>query len=65
MGDSLFVAIDFTYFLDKDELKYGIEVLGFETDFKFYNQLSRKIEQNDFTTELAFYLKYKKTQNPY
>ena len=57
------MGLDFTYFLDKGELKYGIEVLGFETDFSFYNQLSRKIEQNDFTTELAGYLKFKKTIN--
>jgi len=28
------MGIDFTYFLGKDEIKYGIEVLGFETDFK-------------------------------
>jgi hypothetical protein len=57
------MGLNFTYFLDKDELKYGIEILGFETDFDFYNQLSRHIEQNDFTTELAGYLKFKKTIN--
>jgi len=55
------LGLSFTYFLGKDELKYGLEVLGFETDFEFYNQLSRKIEQNDFTTEIGAYLKYKKT----
>ena len=54
-------GMDFTYFLGKNELKYGIEVLGYETDFKFFNQVDRKIEQNDFTTELAAYVKYKIT----
>ena len=28
---------------------------------EFYNQLSRLIQQKDFTTELAGYVKYKKT----
>jgi len=54
------MGLDFTYFLGKDELKYGLEILGFETDFKFYNQVDRLIEQTDFTTELAGYIKYKK-----
>ena len=54
------VGLDFTYFLGKDELKYGLEVLGFETDFNFVNQINRVIQQQDFTTELAGYVKYKK-----
>lgn len=54
------VGLDFTYFLGKDELKYGLEVLGFNTDFTFHNQVNRKIEKEDFTTELAGYVKYKK-----
>ena len=56
------VGFDFTYFLGKDELKYGIDIVGFETDFRFYNQLSREIQQNDFTTELGVYVKYRKTK---
>ncbi|MBL4753987.1 MAG: TonB-dependent receptor [Flavobacteriales bacterium] len=54
------VGLDFTYFLGKDELKYGLEVLGFNTDFSFVNQINRVIEQQDFTTEIASYVKYKK-----
>lgn len=54
------MGLDFTYFLGKDELKYGIQVLGFNTDFTFYNQTNRLIEQEDFTTELAAYLRFKK-----
>lgn len=61
--DGFNMGLDFTYFLDKDELKYGVEILGFQTDFQFYNQLSRLIQQKDFTTELAGYVKYKKTFN--
>ena len=54
------MGLDFTYFLGKDELKYGIQVLGFNTDFTFYNQVNRLIQQQDYTTELAGYLRYKK-----
>jgi len=57
------MGLDFTYFLGKDELKYGIQVLGFNTDFTFYNQVNRRIWQVDHTTELAGYLKYKKIIN--
>ncbi|MFH1320436.1 MAG: carboxypeptidase-like regulatory domain-containing protein [Bacteroidota bacterium] len=54
------IGFDFTYFLGKDEIKYGLEVLGFSTDFNFYNSVNRKIENSDNTTELAAFVKYKK-----
>jgi hypothetical protein len=52
-------GLSVTYFMGKNEIKYGVEVLGFQTDFDFYNAFSRKIEQKDFTTEAAAYIKYK------
>jgi len=52
-------GLNITYFMGKDEIKYGLEVLGFQTDFKFYNTFDRKIQQEDFTTETAAYIKYK------
>ncbi|HMT28776.1 MAG TPA: TonB-dependent receptor [Bacteroidia bacterium] len=54
------LALNFTYFIKKDELKYGLEVLGFKTDFEYYNFLGTKIEQEENTTELAAFLNYKK-----
>jgi len=54
------LGLNFTYFVKKDEFKYGIEALGFKTDFEFYNFLGTKIEQEENTTELAVYLNYKK-----
>lgn len=58
------MGLNFTYFRGLNELKYGIEVLGFKTDFTFYNQVKRKISQEENTTELAGYFKYKiVTQN--
>jgi hypothetical protein len=53
------MGLNFTYFRGNNELKYGIEVLGFKTDFTFYNQVDRKISQQENTTELAGYFKYK------
>jgi hypothetical protein len=55
------LGFDFTYFIGKDELKYGIEVLGFTTDFLFANAIGTQIQQKENTTELGAYVKYKKT----
>lgn len=55
------LGLDFTYFLGKDELKYGIEMMGFKTVFDFSNSLNRKIEQKENTTELGIFVQYKKT----
>lgn len=54
-------GLNFTYFSGKDEIRYGIEMLGFKTVFDFYNSVNRKIEQEQNTTELAGYVKYKMT----
>ncbi len=55
------MGFDFTYFIGKDELKYGIELLGFSTDYVFSNSLGVKVSQSQNTTELSTYVKYKKT----
>ncbi|MBL7104767.1 MAG: TonB-dependent receptor [Bacteroidales bacterium] len=55
------MGFDFTYFIGKDEIKYGIEILGFKTDYIFYNTIGLKISQEENTTELGVYIKYKKT----
>ncbi len=54
-------GLNFTYFLGKDELTYGLEMLGFKTDLEFYNAANRLIQQEQNTTELAGFLKYKMT----
>ncbi len=56
-------GLNFTYFYGKDELKYGIDMLGFKTDFKFTNASGVLIQQEQFTTELATYFKYKYLRN--
>jgi len=52
-------GLNFTYFLGKDQFKYGLELQGFKTDFTFYNAVKRKLGQSDNTTEIAGFLKYK------
>jgi len=55
------LGFDFTYFVGKDEIKYGVEILGFTTDFVFSNSVGLEIQQKENTTELGAYIKYKKT----
>ena len=49
----------FTYFLGKNSLKYGIEMLGFKTVFDYTKSNGIKISQVENTTELGAYIKYK------
>jgi CarboxypepD_reg-like domain/TonB-dependent Receptor Plug Domain len=53
------MGVGFTYFMGKNEINYGLEVLGFRTDFDFYNSLNRFISQAESTTEIGGYVKYK------
>lgn len=55
-------ALSFTYFINKDELKYGFELMGFKTDYYFFNALNRIIQQEENTTELGGFFKYKMTR---
>ncbi len=55
------VGLDFTYFLGKDELKYGIELNGFNTDYEFQNASGLIITQAENTTEIGAFVKYKMT----
>jgi hypothetical protein len=56
------LGLNFTYFLGKNEIKYGIEVLGFKTDFQFQNAINRTIQQTENTTEIGLYIKSKITK---
>jgi hypothetical protein len=55
------VGLDFTYFLGKDELKFGLEMLGSNTNYYFLNSAGLEIQQEDNTTEIGLYGKYKLT----
>jgi hypothetical protein len=54
------LGLTFTYFFRKDELKYGIEIVGNRTDYQFHNQLNLRVAQTQSTTDLAGFMKYKK-----
>ena len=53
------VKLDFTYFGLRSEVKYGFEVIGMDTRFQFRNFVGNTISQNDNTTELGAFIKYK------
>ena len=52
-------GFNFTYFLGKDELKFGFELEGYRTEYKFKNFLDTEIEQIENTTQLGLFAKYK------
>lgn len=54
------LALNFSYFFGKDEFRYGVDVLGFRTDYKLTNALGSPVGQEENTTELAAFFKYKK-----
>lgn len=57
-------GLNFTYFLrENDELKYGLQAIGYRTDFGYVNELGQSISQAENTTELGGYLKYKIATN--
>ena len=58
--NSFNVGMDFTVFGAKtNEFTYGFEINGFNTDFVFRNTFGNTVQQEDFTTELSGYFKYR------
>jgi len=52
--------VNFTYFLsNSQQIKYGLTIGGFNTNFKFFNLFNEKFEQTDYTTEMSAYAKYR------
>ena len=51
--------LNFSYFGANNQLDYGFEFNGFNTDFQFRNFVGVTFTQRDFTTELSGYFKYK------
>jgi len=54
------IAMAFKYFLKNGEFNYGFDVNGFKTEYEFFNSLGLKVEQDQNTTELGFFARYKK-----
>ncbi len=55
------MGLNFTYFIGKDDVKYGLEMNGFSTNFQYVNVNERTLQQEEFTTELCGYVRYKKS----
>ena len=53
-------GLDFTYFIGKsDEIKYGLDLIGYTTDFNYTNSLGLSLGQQEATTELGGYFNYR------
>lgn len=53
-------GLDFTYFMRKhDELKFGLEAIGYATDFTYVNAVGRTLQQAQSTSEIGAYSQYK------
>ena len=57
--DGFNAGFTFTYFLGKNTLKYGVELLGFKTVFDYTKSNGIKLNQTENTTELGAFIKYK------
>ena len=51
-------GLDFKYVLGEDNVEYGLEVVGLQTDFSTTNSLAVAVTQQENTTELGGYLDY-------
>lgn len=54
------IGMNFTYFLRAGEVKYGLVINGFSTNYQFFNTIGTIVEQNQNTTELGAFVKFKK-----
>ena len=50
------MGLDFTYFLGKNKLIYGVDMKSTGTEFQFVNASNRTISQHESTTEIAAYV---------
>lgn len=53
------LGLNFTTFQGENKLQYGLEVLGYQTDFDFTNATGIQIEQKENSTELSGFVNYK------
>lgn len=53
------LGLDFKYAIGEDEIKYGIEAIGFSTDFETFNPLGIVVGQQENTTELGAFVTYR------
>lgn len=54
------VGLGFTYFLGDDQFDYGLEILGYNTDYLYSTDIGQGEPISENTSELAFFGLYKK-----
>ena len=52
-------GLNFKYFMGENEARYGIEILGFRTDFEYFNSSGSRYTQEQNTSEIAGYFNYR------
>jgi len=53
-------GLNFTYVLrENDEIKYGLQAIGYSTDYTFTNSIGLQFSEAQNTTELGAYFKYR------
>ncbi|MFM9945036.1 MAG: TonB-dependent receptor [Bacteroidia bacterium] len=57
--NGFYASMNFTNYLGDDEFQYGMEINGFKTVFNIYNSANRAINQDENTTELNGFARYK------
>ncbi|MCB0534965.1 MAG: TonB-dependent receptor [Lewinellaceae bacterium] len=62
--NGFYAGLNFTNFDRNNELKYGLELTGFRTEFTFENFRGFIIEQFENTTEISAYLRWKRKIGP-
>ena len=53
-------GLNFKYFMGEDEARYGVEILGFRTNFSFFSSVGTRFVQEQNTSEIAGYFNYRK-----
>lgn len=54
------MGLNFTYFIGDDQLDYGMELLGYRTDFNYVNSFGLTVSQAENSSEFGAYVMYKK-----
>lgn len=62
--DGFNMGLNFTYYLQKDEVKYGLLVEAYDTKYNFNTPLNREVDIVGTTTEVSAFGKYKKVIGP-
>jgi len=58
------VTLDFSFFGDNSEIKYGLDLRSIRTDFEFVNPFKQQFQQAQNTTELSGYFNYRGVFGP-